>query len=184
MANQLSFGDTFGEWKEKINTLVDEFNQSEVVLEGDFDYKASATVGLNVTIVGGRVRDGSEITNIPDTNLTLLPNKTNVIVINKVKAVPGTIGFYDIALLPAKSVIPVGYLVTNGTTVVSYEDLRTPYNTGAGGAGSSSGGMVMIDANIVESISIAVGQNAISVDPIVALGVEVTVEEGSIWVIL
>lgn len=183
MANQLSFGDTFGEWKEKINTLVDEFNQSEVVLDGDFDYKASATVGLNVTIVGGRVRDGSEITEIPTTVLTILPNKTNVIVINKVKAVPGTIGFYDIALLPAKGVIPLGYLVTNGTTVTSYVDLRTPYNTGAGGTGST-GGMVMIDANIVESVSIAVGQNAISVDPIVAPGVEVTVEEGSIWVIL
>lgn len=183
MANQLTFADTFSDWKDKINVLVDEFNQSEVVLDGDFDYKSSATVGLNVLIIGGKVRDGSEVSDVANTNLVLLPNKTNVIVINKTPTLPGTIGFFDIALLPNKGVIPIGYLVTNGTTVTSYTDLRTPFNTGAGGGGAG-GGIMLLDANIIENFTVPTGQNAISVDPIISSGVTVTVEPGSKWVIV
>lgn len=190
MAVELQFADTFSEWRDKINSLVTEFNQniidqSEV---GYFGYDEEFTSGLSIKIKGGKVRDGSVVEDVPEAVFSLDASETSIVAIYKEKNEIPELQVYTAALLPEENMIPVAMFITDGTSVLAYEDLRTMFNTGAGGAGGAAGyvdkGMLMFNALIEEDVEVPTGQHALSVSPIVDVDVTVTVSDGSEWVVL
>lgn len=194
MATLLDLQDTFSQWREKINDIVSEVNTnsstlSDIVaeLESPTPFGVSGVSGLTVSMVGGRVRDGSVIETIADQNVTLLPSVTNVVAIYKKSGETAELRVYEISALPSSYVIPVYAFTTDGTDVLTASDLRTQFNTGAGGSGGTAGAagsILQFDKIIDTNVTIPADKNGLSIDPTISPGVTVTVEPGSVWVVL
>lgn len=185
-ATPLEFQDTFSQWRDKINGMVGIINQQSVDLESllsNTPFSISSVVWLTANIIGGRVRDGSDIETLADQPLSLHPNETNIVVIYKKTNEPAELQVYRISELPAEFVIPIHAITTDSSTAVSAADLRTQYNTASGSAGSASG-VLQFDKLIENDVVIPSNRNGLSIDPTVAPGVTVEVTEGSVWVVL
>lgn len=181
----LVFTDTFSQWRDKINDLVDIVNTQG----GQIDELEStpfgivSATGLTISLLGGRVRDGSDIETLPNQDLVMLPNETNIVVIYKKTNEPAALQVYAIADLPTEFVIPVQAIVTGASSVTSVSDLRTAFNTASGSAGSAAG-ILQFDKLIENDVVIPANRNGLSIDPTVDLGVTVEVTPGSVWVVL
>jgi hypothetical protein len=185
MATKLEFPDTFSQWKDKINALIDEFDQFIIdeVTPGTFGYDSALTSGLNVTITSGKIRDGSVVETVASDVVTLLPSTTNIVVVYKRTGDVPVFQVYDIANIPEQYVLPIAQFTTDATSVTGYTDLRTEFNT-ASGSTSSASGVLIFDALIDRDTEVPTGKNALSVAPTVVDGVTVTVADGSEWVVL
>lgn len=192
MAEQLTLKDTFKDWQEKINAMAAEVNDIQVEIDGiedtmaepgSFGFNQPASSGLVVRIFGGKVRDGSLIETLADADITLAADSTNVVCIYKRTGNPAYMTVYTLDNLPEEFVIPVGKFVTSATAVTAYEDLRTQYNTASGSAGSAAG-VLQFDKLIERDMEVPSNRNALSISPIVADGVTVTINDTSTWVVL
>lgn len=182
MLEKLQYSDTLAEWKEKINLLFDEFVITSE--ETDFAFMEELSNNLDVFIRGGKVRDGSVVETISNETLTIPDNSTTIVAIYKRTGDPAELRVYDSINLPDRDIIPVWVFESNNGSIVDFVDLRTPFNTSAGGGASSAEGVLMFDKLISESVHVQSTQNALSVGPIVDNNVEVIVDESSEWVIL
>ncbi|AND75044.1 hypothetical protein pf16_121 [Pseudomonas phage pf16] len=189
MINELTVADTFSEWMDKLNDLIDSHNNDSQAVNEQlpyiraFSYDTKLSSGLVVRINGGKVRSGSLVETIADQSITLPANSVRVLAIYKVQGVVPTLQLYATNAVPERYVIPIGIFTTNGTVVTAYTDLRTQFTTSAGDATAASGIMQfdkLIDTNIV----VPSNKNALSISPTVAEGVTVEVSDGSIWVVL
>lgn len=181
----LELKDTFGEWREKINDLVSTVNtQGDQIGELEATpFGVTSATGLTISLLGGRVRDGSDIETLANQDLVIFDNATNVIVIYKKTNAPAALQVYAIADLPKEFVIPVQAIVTSGGVVTTVTDLRTAFNTASGSAGSAAG-ILQFDKLIETDVVIPANRNGLSISPIVAPGVTVEVTPSSVWVIL
>lgn len=182
----LELKDTFGEWRVKINDLVTIINDSSNQIDNltaRTPFSIVSHAGLSVSILGGRVRDGSDIETLLDSSISLLASKTNIVAIYKRPRVPAELRVYDIALLPKEYVIPLYSVATSATVVTAVVDLRTSYNTASGSAGSASS-ILQFDKAIEADVLIPANRNGLSVGPEVNTGVVVEVSSGSTWVVL
>lgn len=189
MVNELTVTDTFSEWMEKLNELVDSHNSnSQAITEqmpyiSAFSYNAKLSSGRVVRINEGKIRSGSSVETIAGQSLTLPANSTRVLAIYKVQGVAPTLQLYATNAVPERYVIPIGIFTTNGTTVTAYTDLRTQFTTSAGDVSASSG-VLQFDKLIDTNILVPSNKNALSISPTVAEGATVEVSDGSIWVVL
>jgi len=182
----LELKDTFGEWRVKINdlfTIINDASNQIDDLTSRTPFSIVSHAGLSVSILGGRVRDGSDIETLLDSSISLLASKTNIVAIYKIPRVPAELRVYDIALLPNEYVIPLYSVATSATVVTSVVDLRTSYNTASGSAGSASS-ILQFDKAIGADVLIPANRNGLSVGPEVNTGVVVEVSSGSTWVVL
>ena len=183
----LELKDSFGQWKDKINDMVTLINASENQINNlntKTPFSVTASSALNVTILGGRVRDNSVVETIADSVIAVNANNTNIIAIYKKSPAVASLMVYNLADLPEKFVIPLYSITTDLTDVVSVVDLRTAYITSAGSAGSDNSAVMQFDRLISENVTIAPERNGLSVAPVVAPGVTVNVSPGSVWVVL
>lgn len=192
MIKELGFLDTFSDWKDKLNDLINSHNTDSETLNdlkslGDegqaFTYNKKTSSGLVVNVNGGRVRSGSVVETIADTPITLPANSVRVLAIYKVDGVAPSLVLYAQGNIPDKYIIPIGIFTTNASSVTAYSDLRTRYST-ASGTTSASSGVLQFDKLIDLNMTIPPEKNALSVSPTVSDGVTVTVSEGSTWVVL
>lgn len=192
MVSELTFADTFADWKVKINALVADHNAStqefddyvaNLAVTGAFTYNRAATTGLNISIYGGNVRNGSVVEFLPNTTVTMPPNSTRVLVIYKIDNFAPVLQLHAVNAVPEKNVLPIAIFTTNATILTNYTDLRTQFSMSSGSAGSASG-VLQFDRNIDLSISVPPNKNALSIDPTVSPGVTVTIEPGAVWVVL
>lgn len=189
MIEELVFTDTFSDWKDKLNALIDSHNAdsqtlSDIGEEGrSFTYNKKTSAGLVINVNGGRVRSGSVVETIADTAITLPANSVRVLAIYKVDNAAPSLVLYAQNALPDKYIIPVGIFTTDATKLTAYSDLRTRYTT-ASGTTSAASGVLQFDKLIDLNMTIPADKNALSISPTVAEGVTVTVSEGSIWVVL
>lgn len=195
MIERLNQNDTFKDWQQKINSMVDSVEQAGLDVEqiredvqdfinkGAFAYDVEKSAGLTVNIIGGKIRDGSQVEYVADVDVTLTASTTNVVCIFKRTGNPAYVTVYTVDNLPSEFVIPVAKFVCDASGVTSYEDLRTQFNTASGSAGSASG-ILQFDKLIERDVEIPVTRNALSVGPVVADGVTVVVGESSTWVVL
>lgn len=173
--NKLSVNDSFKEWVDKINT--------SLMIDFDLDYEASS--GLTLVIKTGKFTEGPRIVNLPQTNVVVPANKTVLVSINTDKDATGFVVYEPTDPLMPTTIIPL-FLVTSTTEITELTDIRTWANV-SGSSGPSSGpsnGILVLDATITKDQTIATGTNALSVEPSVADGVTVTVENGSVWSIV
>jgi len=195
MIEHLNKNDTFKDWQRKINLMVDSVEQAgldvdqiredvqDFVSKGAFAYDSGRSAGLNAFIIGGSIRDGSQVEKIADASVTLTASSTNVACIFKRTGSPAYLTVYTLNNLPNEFVIPVAKFVCDASSVTAYEDLRTQFNTASGSAGSASG-VLQFDKLIERDVSIPATRNALSIGPEVADGVTVVVGESSTWVVL
>lgn len=189
MVEELVFQDTFSDWKDKLNVLINSHNDNQQNLDdsGDdgraFAYNKKTSSGLVVNINGGRVRSGSNVETIADTAITLPANSVRVLSIYKVDGVAPSLVLHAQNALPEKYIIPVGIFTTNASSVTAYSDLRTRFTT-ASGTSSAASGVLQFDKLIDLNLTIPPEKNALSISPTVSDGVTVTVSEGSTWVVL
>lgn len=186
MVNELSFSDTFAEWKDKINALVADHNELDDIANGvvgPFTYNRLASSGRVVLIYGGNVRNGSTVEFVPNATITIPSNVTRILAINKVGDAPATLQLYATDAVPEKGVIPVAIFTTNTNALTAYTDLRTEFIM-ASGTATSANSVLQFDKNIELNLTIPPTKNALSIDPIVNDGITVTVSDGSVWVVL
>jgi len=192
MIEELAFVDTFSDWKNKLNGLINSHNTDSATLNelkesGDdgqaFTYNKKTSSGLVINVNGGRVRSGSVVETIADKAITLPANSVRVLAIYKIDGVAPSLVLYAQDALPEKYIIPVGIFTTNASAVTAYSDLRTRYST-ASGTTSASSGVLQFDKLIDLNLTVPPEKNALSVSPTVAEGITVTVSEGSTWVVL
>lgn len=192
MAEQLVLKDTFSEWQTKINAMANEVNaiqlniddiEADMAEPGPFGYNVAGTTGRNVSIFGGKLRDGSLIETLATATVTLAASAVSVVCIYKRTGTPASIVSYTLANLPNEYVIPLGKFTTNATAITAYEDLRTAYNTASGSAGSASV-ILQFDKLIERDMEVVATRNGLSISPEIANGVTVTVNASSTWVVL
>lgn len=171
-SNKLSVNDSFKEWVDKINTS----------LMSDFDLDYVASAGLTLVIKPGKFTEGPRIVNLPQTNVVVPANKTVLISINTDKDATGFVVYEPTDPLMPTTIIPL-FLVTSTTEITELTDIRTWANVSGSSSGPSNG-ILVFDATITKNQTIAAGTNALSVEPTVANGVTVTVENGSVWSIV
>lgn len=199
MANNIdttwSLDDTFNNWLIKYNRAQEILKSINDTLEelgfafvnSEFTYSGQTEDSLTVEIKSGRVRYGSSVETIADTDLTLEANKTFVVGIHKQGTFPSFLSAFELSEVPEELFVPLYQFVMNDTAVESVQDLRTKfsYDIGTNSGGGSDGGPIMLfDKLITQNTLIPVGKNALSVAPTVASGVTVTVSEDSEWVVL
>lgn len=186
MVNELSFSDTFAEWKDKINALIVDHNTVNDIargVSGPFTYNRATSSGRVVAIYGGNVRNGSVVETIANASLTIPANSTRILAIYKVGDTAPTLQLYATDAVPEKNVIPVGIFTTNTNSLTAYTDLRTEFIM-ASGLATSANAVLQFDKNIEINTVIPVNKNALSIDPVVNDGITVTVSDGSVWVVL
>lgn len=192
MVSELVFSDTFAEWKTKINALVVDHNSStqefddyvaNLAVTGPFTYNRTATSGLNISIYGGNVRNGSVVEFLPNTVVTMPASSTRVLVIYKIDNFAPVLQLYASNAVPEKNVLPIAIFTTNATQLTNYTDLRTQFSMSSGSAGSASG-VLLFDRNIDLDVTVVATKNGLSIDPTVSPGVTVTVNTGAVWVVL
>lgn len=192
MVSELVFSDTFAEWKTKINALVQAHTDTaqylddyiaELAITGPFTYNRADTSGLDISVYGGTVRNGSVVEFMTNTVVTMPPSATRVLVIYKIDNFAPVFQLHATNAVPEKNVLPIAIFTTNATQLTAYTDLRTQFSMSSGTAGSASG-VLMFDRNIDLSVSVPAAKNALSIDPTISPGVTVTVESGAVWVVL
>jgi len=176
MTRKLILDDTFNVWRQKINELI------EGNIVGSFDYDEENSSNFSFVVNEGKLRLGSQVVTISGTTATLQPSQTNIIALYTDPQV-NEIRVYEESAVPASYVIPLFKVVTDATTVVSIEDLRTWVDL-SGSANDADSGILTFSQNISFDRNIPTGKNAVSVDPVIDSGVTVTVADGSTWVIL
>lgn len=182
MAQEILLNDTFTRWMQKINEMTREVNQLVVDPNVGFSYDV-ASVGLNAKIFSGKFRDGSSVEVIPDFLVGLPPSTSSVVCIYKKPGDAAIIKAYKTAEVPTKFVVPLWGFQTSASSIIAYTDLRTEFATSGGTAGSATG-VLIFDKLIESDVNIGSEQGGLSIDPIVAPGVTVTVQTGGTWVVL
>lgn len=189
MVNELTVADTFSEWMDKLNDLIDSHNNDSQVIEQQlpnilaFSYDKFHSSGLVVRINGGKVRSGSLVETITDTSILLPANSVRVLAIYKVQGVAPSLASYAQGSVPDRYIIPIGIVTTNGSVITAYTDLRTQFTTSAGDVSASSG-ILQFDKLIDVNVVIPSNKNALSISPTVSEGVTVEVTDSSTWVVL
>lgn len=171
--------DSFEAWRNKYNALIDEPVINLFPIETD-------TGSLDITVSGGNVRKAREHLVVADATLTLSATTADQYVVLQADTdfTAATIEVYEFANLPSENdfnIVPLYNIETDDNGVISVEDLRAVFNFGGGGKTES---ILKFDKNITEDTTITSEFNALSVDPTVANGVTVTVDQDSVWVIL
>lgn len=192
MVSELVFSDTFADWKTKINALVVDHNETAqnlddyiaaLAITGPFTYNRADTSGLNISVYGGNVRNGSVVEFLPNTTVTMPPSSTRVLVIYKIDNFAPVLQLHATNAVPEKNVLPIAIFTTNATQLTAYTDLRTQFSMSSGSAGSASS-VLQFDKIIDVDVSVPATKNALSIDPTVNPGVTVTIEAGAVWVVL
>lgn len=138
---------------------------------------------LSVTFKGGKVRNGSTVTEIPQTTL-VLPSNSNVVVgIEQPRDGSPKLVYYTLATAPTNLFIPTYTFVTGASIISSSKDLRTGYAFSSGTTNSTEG-ILQFDRQIAFNVTIPTSKNGLSVAPVVNSGITVTVEGDAQWVIL
>lgn len=203
---KITLEDTFENWLEKINAFQDDSaaNLDQEVTElqtqitdnkalydayvieqqkTPFVFLMNESSALNLRLKGGKVRNGSSVTVIPDTTLTLPANSNLVVGLYQARDAAPTLAFYTLDQTPVNLFIPLYAITTNATGIATYNDLRTGYAFSSGNS-SSTEAVLQFDKHITYSLTIPSDKNALSIGPIVDEGVTVTVAEDAEWVIL
>lgn len=168
----LSVNDTFAKWVEKLN----------IAMKGDFDIDYDTSSGLNLVVKKGVFTEGSRYVELPSTTLTLPANSELFVCILTNESNP-EITFYEVGdiAIPASEIVPIA-IVTTTTEITDVNDIRSWASVSGGGTAAE--GLLVMNATIVRDQTIPTGKNAISVEPTVADGVTVTVEDGCVWSIV
>lgn len=190
-----SLDDTFNNWLIKYNRAQEILKSINDTLEelgfafvnSEFTYPGQTEDSLTIEIKSGRVRYGSKVELVGDTQLTLEANKTYIIGIEKTSSSTSSVVAHELNDIPEELFVPLYRFVMNATAVDSVDDLRTKFSydvgTGSGG-GWDEGPILLMDKVINENYLVPTGKNAISVSPTVANNVTVTVSDQSEWVVL
>jgi hypothetical protein len=182
MIEQILLNDTFTVWMNKINAMGQEVQSLTADPSNGFKFDTTS-VGLNAKILAGKFREMSTVIDVPISVVSLPPSTTSVVCIYKKPGLPTQLVAHPISTVPSKYIIPLWGFQTNGTSIISYTDLRTPFVTPVATA-SSATSMLYFDRVIEASATVPAGQGAVSVSPTVNNGVTVTVEQGADWVVL
>lgn len=203
---KITLEDTFENWLLKINGFQDDsvanLNQEVTDLQTQitdnkalydayvieqqktpFVYLMNESSGLNLRLKGGKVRNGSSVTTITDTTLTLPANSNLVVGLYQARDASPILTFYTLDQTPVNLFIPLYTITTNATGIATYNDLRTGYAFSSGNS-SSTEAILQFDKHITYDITIPSDKNALSVGPIVDEGVTIIVSDDSEWVIV
>lgn len=185
---KLLLKDSFKEWLAKINLAMGTIDNIIENPEGSsvFAYDSSFTQGRTVRFLGGKVRAGSLVADVPQATFALEANTVYIIAIEyKASGPTFTLKAYKSTEVPVEEVIPVGSITTNATAVSQYVDLRTQYSFRDRSQDAELNSDVMFfDKSITRDVVIPTNKNAVSVSPVVENGNTVVVSEGSVWVVL
>lgn len=170
----LSVNDTFAKWVEKLN----------IAMKGDFDIDYDTSSGLNLVVKQGVFTEGSRYVELPSTTLTLPTNSELFVCVLTNEANP-EITFYEVGdvAIPASEIVPIA-VITTTTEITNVKDIRSWASVSGSGGGTAAEGLLVMNATIVRDQKIPTGKNAISVEPAIADGVTVTVEDGCVWSIV
>jgi hypothetical protein len=181
MLEKISKNDSFVSWREKINAIIDQ--QTEII---SFNIDTDASVGLNLSILGGRVREKSEVNVIEDTIITLTHSTTHYVGISLDIQYNPVIVAGPIADKPQSDYIHLYEVDTNADQIINVIDLRTIFNAADISTTTidTASAIVQFEKSIFANFTITDTKNALSVSPTIEDGITVTVSDNAIWSIV
>lgn len=179
MVDLLQRNDSIKNWKDKINAKFGEID--EIIA---FEVVDDETDLLDITLEAGRVRSKTDIITVAKTTLTLPQSETVFVGIDTSVDGAASIVSFTSANKPEDDFIPLYQCTTSVSAITNIDDIRSMVTISAGKNVKTAEAILMFDKNISLDTTIPADRNAISVDPTVDDGVEVTVSDGSVWSIV
>lgn len=117
MAARLNIKDSVAVWIEKINAVLDLQNVDGAFVNSDTHWE-----NTTFTLSGGKVRSGTRVLTVPDSEL-MLPTASELVV--GVDLLSTSLTYHPSDSLPATDFIPLYVIQTNNERIVSVDDVRT-----------------------------------------------------------